>query len=106
VNHFKSQEVKIVGSPSPPNSQILTSYKNNPDGSHPILYYIAPSALLPAIPMNLSDGSVLVVDDIRESNKEAWKLLTNQAQVTAIFDMQYRGLLCCDAKRIRQTYTL
>jgi len=106
VNHFKPQEVKIVGDPSSPNSHILASYKNYPDGSHPILYYIAPSAPISSISTTFSDGTVLVVDDIQGTNKAAWKLLTDQAQVTAIFDMQYRGLLYCDAKRIRQTYML
>ena len=111
VNHFKPQEVKIVGNANEATRDYLYAHLSTFNSqlstlNSSLLYYIAPSAPLSAIPMNLSDGSVLVVDDIRESNKDAWKLLIDQAQVTAIFDMQYRGLLCCDAKRIRQTYTL
>ena len=101
VNHFKPATIEIIG-----NADAATQDYLSPLTSPLTLYYLAPSAPLPSVPATLSDGMVLVVDDIQRTNKDAWKQLTDNAQVTAIFDMRYRGLLCCDAKRIRQTYLL
>lgn len=104
VNYFKPQEVKIVGNANEATRDYLYAHLSTFNSQ--LFYYICPSAPISSIPKTLSDGMLLVIDDICETNKAAWKQLTANAQVTAIFDMQYRGLLCCDAKRIRQTYTL
>jgi len=118
VNHFKSKDILVVGEPATATidyiqeSRPLTLLQGKEGEMSErqqesyLLYYLAPSTALSSIPTTLSDGMVLVVDDIQGTNKDAWKQLTDNAQVTAIFDMRYRGLLCCDAKRIRQTYLL
>lgn len=111
VNHFKPQEVMIIGNTNEATRDYLNAQRSTINYqlstlNSQLLYYLAPSAPLSSIPTTLSDGTVLIVDDIRRTNRAAWKLLTDNSQVTAVFDMQYRGLLYCDAKRIRQTYLL
>ena len=117
VNHFKPETIEIVGNADAATmdyieerqkgSKLSTFNFTPPKGGWGVLiYYLAPSAPLPSVPATLSDGMVLVVDDIQATNKAAWEQLLNHSQVTAIFDMGYRGLLCCDAKRVRQTYLL
>lgn len=102
VNHFKPATIEIVGNAD---AATMDYIEERQKGSF-LFYYLAPSAPLASVPATLSDGMVLVVDDIQETNKAAWEQLLNHAQVTAIFDMGYRGLLCCDTKRVRQTYLL
>ena len=111
VNHFKPQKIEIVGNTVASTRDYLSFQTSSANSqlstfNTQLFYYICPSAPISSIPKTLSDGMLLVIDDICETNKAAWKQLTANAQVTAIFDMQYRGLLCCDTKRIRQTYLL
>jgi len=110
VNHFKPETIEIVGNADAATMDYIEERQKGSKLStfnfQLSIYYLAPSAPLPSIPATLSDGTVLVVDDIQGTNKTAWEQLLNHSQVTAIFDMGYRGLLCCDAKRVRQTYLL
>lgn len=55
---------------------------------------------------NVSDTTVMVVEDISGSNGQLWQdiLLDPQARVT--FDMRRRGLILFDSKRIKQNYIL
>ena len=110
VNHFKPKTIEIIGNADAATKDYIEERQKGSKLSTFNLqlttYYLAPSAPLAEIPTTLSDGMVLVVDDIQGTNKAAWEQLLKHSQVTAIFYMGYRGLLYCDSKRVRQTYLL
>ena len=109
VNHFKPSEIAVAGN-CPPST---TDYLQAPIGSAILptptaasaFFYFAPEVRGEA-PGELPANAVVIIDDICHSNKMLWEQFLQKPQVTAIFDMGYRGVLFFDPKRIRQTYQL
>lgn len=70
------------------------------------MVYVGSDAIMPSLPAEISDDALVIVDDIRRSNRLLWQQLLLHERVTAVFDIRHRGLLYFDSKRIRQNYFL
>lgn len=109
VNHFKPSEIVVAGNCPPATKDYLQA----PIGSAIIpaakvgsAFFYFGEDMRGEVPREMPANAVVIIDDIGHSNKTVWEQFLQQPQVTAIFEMGYRGVLFFDPKRIRQTYRL
>ncbi len=126
VNYFKPHEILVVGECDDCTKEYMTAscgsvVESVADHDSVRLYakrlntygliYVTPNLSLQCLDMMLSewrfkDKQVLVIDDIRKSNKRLWRTSLSEVYGTLAFDMRYRGVICIDRKRQSVTYSL